>query len=1449
MNANVTPPPPRQWLRQRLLQTRLTHLRAMLRRRRLPVILVLLLLLSVGAVVAVNAQSQTCRDVVNITVCGDTFNELTGNGGGFALRGNVKLGPKGGTPVVQVRNTGTIFDGTVLPDSISQPTYFHFNQADPNTGTTDFIIGEAFFINDPTGLGLVRTFVFDHPPTGGEVTAGRLFVDTAAGRIFLPAEGAVPIFTARGVKRNQAYQLAFISRLGAETFYKNGGSVDELTKVNGEFDLFTKKFKATVPIALKIGDNAENPNLEITMRAEWSDNGALTTATIDAFKTRLAGLLMDASGIVVRGKTGSAPAEFEAATVKVLKADNPNVPNLDTTDASLIFQFTKLKYKNGEFSIGGVEVGVKDWEFGKAFKMTNQTLGIITEASVQSLQIKSTMQFGSGSDADKLPVVIKIGRAQDSGGQFRPVIQAGLTNFQPKLGSMKFKLQNATFVGDAAQDFWGIKATNVDLQWPPHLGGKTAAGVGDFQLGMGNGKQVKFKLGNGTVGLPEFENNVFRANLQATVGVVQETIVMTGTGTFAIKLPGNQNSAGVVGQAILRYNRDVTVDDPDTVVASGGGRLCRNPLNIPVSCPNPTNPPPPPATGLQPLELKLAGFDLRVAGFKFVVVNPRGLADGGFAVDSAALSLPTGLSVQNNPSGGLQVQGLVVNGNGNISIQGGGFELPPVSIGNFQLVALRGNFVKLTNGNYEFQAGGKLPLPGAETNGGITLNVAIRTTTTGSFAGMGVNIEVFSPPLPPIPLGGTGFNLTRVQGAFDLNNGTATITIGVTAATQFGIPLGALGTLPIATTDGSITAQFNPFMFSGNVSLKVLIFQVANAAVNIGAGQGFDNGQGMNVAVDVNAVVVKGNFRARVGKGVAGDPNKRRFAAAATFELGIVKNQFGTGLPPVNLGGQTISLGGGVFKDNNFTPARETIGIKGTYDGIILNFGVFVDLQAQIGSGGFFKVRNLDKYVIIPAAAVRAAAARGELGYGSRLLSAEEVQALGLTVAADADGVLRVLQDVIPIQVNETTSLVAGITYPSGSPSLRLRLPNGTELTPASANGTTIGFLTETDATGTNAYFVVRGAVPGQYQLLIDNAPAQYEDVSYTLNEAPVVNLTSVTCGGANVAGITVTCANSVAAAEVMVPSATGATVTWNATDLDTITATVSVGIVDDTDDPSTVGLADVTILAENLPLGAGTYTEDLTQIGSGNYRMVVVADDDENGAVLAVSDVVITVDDKVAPAVPTGLTAVPQAGELLVRWNQNSERDLDGYVIGFGLVNDTSQFVYTRTLGPKEIVTGTNNIVDAKLWGLDDNTVIFYGLRAYDSSRNFSDWTPLQNGTPWAVAPNTWTPTPGGQGKATIEIGFAVPMKIETLENALTVKDASGNVIPGTIYLLADFNSSKTVGVGFEPATPIKGTFTATLAGGTSGVQAEDGRTMGANYNWTFTLQPDQTFLPVVLR
>jgi hypothetical protein len=84
-------------------------------------ILLMLLMLGGYSFTAVTAEPRACRDVNQITICGDTVDEFaaTFNGGGFRVRGNVTLGPKGGAAVVAVGNTGNIFDGSVLPENIS----------------------------------------------------------------------------------------------------------------------------------------------------------------------------------------------------------------------------------------------------------------------------------------------------------------------------------------------------------------------------------------------------------------------------------------------------------------------------------------------------------------------------------------------------------------------------------------------------------------------------------------------------------------------------------------------------------------------------------------------------------------------------------------------------------------------------------------------------------------------------------------------------------------------------------------------------------------------------------------------------------------------------------------------------------------------------------------------------------------------------------------------------------------------------------------------------------------------------------------------------------------------------------------------------------------------------------------------------------------------------------
>ncbi len=86
-------------------------------------------------------------------------------------------------------------------------------------------------------------------------------------------------------------------------------------------------------------------------------------------------------------------------------------------------------------------------------------------------------------------------------------------------------------------------------------------------------------------------------------------------------------------------------------------------------------------------------------------------------------------------------------------------------------------------------------------------------------------------------------------------------------------------------------------------------------------------------------------------------------------------------------------------------------------------------------------------------------------------------------------------------------------------------------------------------------------------------------------------------------------------------------------------------------------------------------------------------------------------------------------------------------------------------------------------------------------------------------------------------------------MTGALTVKDASGNPLAGEYSLLTDADTANIVGVEFRPANIYNGAMSATLAGGPSGVMAEDGRTMGGNFSWSFVFETLAIFLPVVQR
>jgi hypothetical protein len=200
---------------------------------------------------------------------------------------------------------------------------------------------------------------------------------------------------------------------------------------------------------------------------------------------------------------------------------------------------------------------------------------------------------------------------------------------------------------------------------------------------------------------------------------------------------------------------------------------------------------------------------------------------------------------------------------------------------------------------------------------------------------------------------------------------------------------------------------------------------------------------------------------------------------------------------------------------------------------------------------------------------------------------------------------------------------------------------------------------------------------------------------------------------------------------------------------------------------------------------------------------------------------------------VPSNLTASSLPGELLVNWTPNKEKDLAEYEIGFGLVNDVNQFVYTRNMGAKEAGTGQ---LDAKLWGLKDNQTVYFGNRAYDYDGHKSNWSPLVAAKPWALSTNAWTPTPDSTalGSTRIEVAFDTPLLAGSIADA--------DLRPGR-------GQDRRPEFQTFPAAEGWDDLHRTLKGGASGIATEDNRKMPSDYTWKFTAVNSKIYLPITRR
>jgi hypothetical protein len=1367
-----------------------------------------LLALFGGVFAAVKAQGQECRDIQNITICADEIDTSTA-GDLTIYQGSVKIGPVGKPAVVLMTDTEH--------EEAPTPAVFVYN-SHPVIGTPIILARGRFHLrNEPSPDPLVEMA----PEYEGELSPQTdLIVDPLSQRIYNADAELWRKLHPSNPTRNALLRFGFISRTGIGPFFTADSYPLDTQEMDFEFDLRARVFKARVPMTLRQDQNTENIGLKVYTNITIDEQGRVR-GTLDDFKMNLAGFVADVRNVSLRPAANDPNgAEFEAASVDVRRVNNPDMPALDAENRDLLFRFERLKYRNGKFSIGGGAVGIGDWDFG-GFKLVDQMLGMgfNEQEGRVTITISSTLAFDDQSvvkNSTRYPITVRTGVYVTEDGKTKPFIRASLEH-KPELGFGPLTITpgDLTLVVDPRESFYGLASETVSLRWSNSLGSQQGGAINGFRLGLDNKKDLVFGVGGGTITLPEARSKALSlTNLNATIGTKDGHGEIAINGTAELLLPGNSGvKPGVT--MIFRQGKGVCVPV---------GPTCKSAADI-----------------------RFTSFGFKVAGFTFEVENPRGVENGGgFGVDKARLKLPQALG-----NVGMEVKWLKVNSNGDVSLQGGGFELPSLKVGGFEFASLRGLFAKLPDGGYEFRAHGVMPMPGLDPENQakkIGAGVYIRTAKGGDVREGEIELEFATDP-PGIPIGGTGMELMSLKGKLNINRDTSSVKLNVVMRADSQLRIGGY---PLVKALGEVELQAYPsFYIKGNARLTMVIYELAKAEIGLGAGQGFQGGWGFNAKIEIDLVALHANGSIRVGRiKLADGRDPVSVAIAMQGTVGIEEDQFYKNVPPWDITLTDVAFKGGYFNVKNKGQLGGVLGSVGCCFGLFEG-SVFLNL-----SDLDLSLVNADDYSLVGAQLVRQRAAMGMAGYRSQRLDLAQTNALGFTTQA-----LRgeaILQETVPFTVRYQGNTVIGISYPVGEPDIRLQLPNGTILTEAMVDNVNTSFIRRTGRTDAenDLLFLIADAQPGTYTLLIDNAPAQYDKMSYTMNGAPTISSMTATCDAQRLEGLDVRCNGAMGGSKV--------TLRWNASDSDSPDARVLVGyapIVNGEPD-----LTDIRILSDTLSLSARSFTWDLRGVASGSYRPVVQIEDGQNVPVELLAETTIVIDDQLAPGVPENLKLNSMPSGMTVTWPTNAEADIAGYEIGYALDQDGT-LVYTRDLGLKEISLAEER-AQASLWGLTDNQHIWVRMRSYDESGNYSPWSEAYLNTAWVVAPYAFLPLPEQPAypDTPIEVTFAQPLKEKPLDGLISLRDAEGNPLPGQIEWISSLEGDQLIGLRFVPAAPlaIGAHYTVHLEGSISGVETLGEQHMNNDYNWNFHViekpsdpeEPEEptnpmynAYLPIIVR
>ena len=323
------------------------------------------------------------------------------------------------------------------------------------------------------------------------------------------------------------------------------------------------------------------------------------------------------------------------------------------------------------------------------------------------------------------------------------------------------------------------------------------------------------------------------------------------------------------------------------------------------------------------------------------------------------------------------------------------FALPTIKSSSGFELALNGQLIPDVGG-YKIEANGEFTIPkvGKKTSTGgkpqecsigvgvtifsgsqgstsmtlVSLDAVEASTADNSVALWGMSVDMSCTPRG-IPIGTTGFGLTGVSGGVDLTPTNEFVSLGVTISSIKKFP--TKDSPAIIEVDGETEVKLNPFELDLTVTLKVLIFEMAEASATI-------KENSFNATLHIDILVATGDVTVNAWS----QQDDFHFTGTGVVTVGVPKYKWGqvclwypcgvkmcktflgsvpcgaiscstcTGLPPVNLELASTGCQFGEFTNGAY-------GFKGfaSYKGI--SYGYYVDHTGKLSYG------NVDRYQLM----------------------------------------------------------------------------------------------------------------------------------------------------------------------------------------------------------------------------------------------------------------------------------------------------------------------------------------------------------------------------------------------------------------------------------------------------------------------------------------------------